>query len=122
VDSGSKLIRRFDPELNLSLAAVDIPNPSLSSIAVKDGGLEMLGSSAGMINTAAIESSVLTASKPITAVAAAAAIAAPSAIAATARIDRSIVGAAASATPKKVAVLICGDVAESGYDEFWNDV
>ena len=39
------------------------------------------------------------------------------------KINKSIAAAAVEMfkQPQKYAVLICGDVAESGYDEFWND-
>ena len=109
VDGDNAQIRRYDPEMKLSLAAVAIPDSSLSEIAIKDGGLEMLGSSAGQVKMVPLDSKILTASKSIAAIS-------------TATIDRGIIDSGMVLATKKVAVLICGDVAESGYDEFWNDI
>jgi hypothetical protein len=95
--------------MRLALAAIDVQNPNLTGIAIKDGALEALAPSSGKIIMASLDSASLISSKPIAATA-------------TMTLNRAALDAGLALATKKVAVLICGDVAESGFDEFWNDV
>ena len=107
VDQRSKKLRTFSPALKLSANAINLP--------VDDArGLLISGSTAEILSNAKKGVAKLTLSKQ--------AIAAPiKIITALKPILVAIKIPPIIAFPRKFAVLITGDVAESGYDEFWND-
>lgn len=105
LEADRKNIRRFDEAMQLSEARSDIAVSDGRGLIVRDDGVQVLSPSRRSIERLNIDVSRLVRSAPIHATISAAVAAA----------------VVAAAMPQKYAVLICGDVAESGYDEFWND-
>lgn len=105
LEADRKNIRRFDGALQLSEARSDIAVSDGRGLIMRDDGVRILSPSRKTIERLQIDTSKLVRSAPIHGT-----------------ISTTVASAIVSAlTPQKYALLICGDVAESGFDEFWND-
>lgn len=107
VDRRSAQLRCFDRSLKLSPDRISIPVGDARGLVIQGNKVKVLSPSkrgiVEFLTPVAVTSLALAPWKLTTPVRVA--------------IDLSRV----QLTPRKFAVLICGDVAESGYDEFWND-
>lgn len=105
-DAGSMELRRYDEALQLSAEPLQLDTQP-KGIAVEDKNVALLNTEAAKLKVS-VDASSLIASGPVVAT-----------------IDKTTlipgIAAGVALRSKKVAVLICGDVAESGYDEFWSD-
>jgi len=110
LDGSSKQLRRFDSNMKLSADALSVTDPKPKGIFAKDNAVGILSGEANRLQVNPINIAALLASKPISI------------------LDRSaasskviIFPGALSVAGTKVAVLICGDVAENGFECFWSD-
>jgi len=107
VDRESSLLRCFDRSLKLSADRIALPVADARGLAIKGAKVKVLSAAKqGLVEFStplAVTSLAIAPWKLMTPV--------------RVKIDPVIV----TPLPRKFAVLICGDVAESGYDEFWND-
>lgn len=106
-DAGSLELRRYDQALQLSVDTLQL-DARPKGIAVQDERVSILDTGAEKLEMKPLDASALIASSPLVATINKATL-----------IPGLSIGVLVRA--KKVAVLICGDVAESGFDEFWSD-
>ena len=103
LDGDNQQVRRFDRAMKLNLNAVAIPVDRARGFVIKGQQIKVLSSDRTIkkatINIAKLRVDKVMVARPIL------------------KISDLVVMLA----PQKYAVLICGDVAESGFDEFWND-
>lgn len=99
-------VRRFDGNLKLANARTEVDSPDGRGLIVTDQGISILSPSKRTIERLKVDTTKLIQSSTITQM-----------------LDPVVVAVAAGviSAPQKYAVLICGDVAESGFDEFWGD-
>ncbi len=104
LDAENSQLRLFDSALRLSTKAIDLQAPDPMGIVIRDNEVRVLTPSDRSIRILKPDLKVLTAPQlePMW------------------QIKEIVIGPI-TALARKYALLICGDVAESGYDEFWND-
>jgi len=105
LDGASNKIRLLDSNLKLNLEAIDVPTLDPKGLIIRDNEVKVLSPTEKSIivmkpNLSAIQ---LIKPEPIW------------------QIRTDIVIGPILAMARDYALLICGDIAESGYDEFWND-
>jgi hypothetical protein len=106
LEANRQSVRRLDSQLRLSHARTDIEVQDGKGLIVSDEGVSILSPSKRSIERLRLDTSkLIRASTQI------------------AMVNPAVIQAIiqAMAAPQKYAVLICGDVAESGFDEFWGD-
>ena len=107
VDERSGLLRTYDRRLNLSSKGISIPVKDAIGVVIQDSRVEVLSPKKSSIVQMTVSPKVLNAAvqriRPVK----------PELL--------KVVIPALVKFPRNFAVLICGDVAESGYNEFWND-
>jgi hypothetical protein len=106
LEADRQAIRRLDSNLQLSLQQVDVPVQDGRGLVMSDQGAKVLSPGRKSIENIKFDTGIMVQS----------------------RLIKDLVSSKVSAgaitaimAPQKYAVLICGDVAESGFDEFWND-
>ncbi len=109
LDAENSQLRAFDSAFKLNLKAVNLNVTDPRGIVIRDDGVRVLTPSERSITTVKPDLQVLKTPQPET-----------SKIAAVKPDILKLVGPL-TALQRNYALLICGDVAESGYDEFWND-
>jgi len=104
LDAENSQLRSFDSALRLNTKAIDLQAPDPMGIVIRDNEVRVLTPSDRSIRILKPDLKVLTAPQlaPIWKA-------------------KDIVIGPITALARDYALLICGDVAESGYDEFWND-
>ena len=106
VDQRSKLLRTFSPKLKRSSTAIKLPVDDARGLLIKGSAVEILSTKKkGIAKLTASPTAIAAPIKLITAIK-------PILV----KIKFPIL-----TIPRKFSVLITGDVAESGYNEFWND-
>jgi hypothetical protein len=110
LDGSSKQLRRFDSNMKLSADAISLTAPMPKGIFATDNAVELLSGEANHLQVKPINTASLLISKPIS-------IQDRSA----ARARATIFPGSIPLTGTKVAILICGDVAENGFECFWSD-
>lgn len=111
LDESSKQLRRFDSNMKLSADAISLADLKAKGILAINSDVQILSAEANKLQVMPLNAAAMVASVP------------------TGIADRSIAsskvtlnpGAAAIAQGSKIAVLICGDMAENGFEEFWSD-
>jgi hypothetical protein len=110
LDGSSRKLRRFDSNMKLSADALSVTDPKPKGIFARDDAVGILSGEAGRLQVNSMNIAALLASQPIS------------------FLDRSAASSKVAVFPgaivaagAKVAMLICGDVAESGFEEFWSD-
>lgn len=113
-DGDSRNLRRYDERLQLNLNAVSLPVGTRGIVLTSRGALLLLPGFSRLqilqVNT-----------EPLQTQSSAAVVAPPSRAMMIIPDHGTGGGTGVPPKPQKIAVLICGDLAESGYDEFWND-
>ncbi|MFB3764718.1 MAG: C13 family peptidase [Methanotrichaceae archaeon] len=111
IDGRSKQLRRYDSSMKLSADSISVTDQKPKGIFAMDDRIQILSTEANNLQVKPINAAILVASKPT------------SIIDSSATRSRATLnpGAIAAAQGTKVAVLICGDVAENGFEEFWTD-
>jgi len=104
LDSQNSQLRLFDSALRLSTKAIDLQAPDPMGIVVRDNEVRVLTPADRSIRILKPDLKVLTAPQ----------------LAPIWKAKDLVIGPI-TALARDYALLICGDVAESGYDEFWND-
>lgn len=108
LDAENSQLRTFDATFRLNLKAVDLNIADPRGIVIRGGEVKVLTPADRSITTIKPDLSALVAPQ------------ANNTVAASIK-PRIIASGILAALAQKYALLICGDVAESGYDEFWND-
>ena len=111
LDESSNQLRRFDSDMKLSADAISITDRMAKGILAADSAVQILSSEANKLRVMPVNAAAMMASMPISV------------------SDRSLAssrvalapGTIAVAQGSKIAMLICGDVAENGFEEFWSD-
>ncbi|OPY53514.1 MAG: Peptidase C13 family protein [Methanosaeta sp. PtaU1.Bin112] len=111
LDGSSNQLRRFDSDMKLSADSVLVADRMAKGILAADSAVQILSAEANRLKVTPVNAATMVASMPI-------GIADRSIASSKVSLDT---GAAAIAQGSKVAVLICGDVAENGFEEFWSD-
>lgn len=106
VDRQSQLLRRFDAALKLSPKS--LPTPEGARAVMVDG--DQIRAIADGVPT------IVKKTAPVSAV-----LRTPSQLAISPAVIEKLKDIVAANVVKKYALLVCGDVAESGFDSFWND-
>lgn len=104
LDAENSQLRLFDSALGLNIKAIDLQAPDPMGIVIRDNEVRVLTPSDRSIRILKPDLKVLTVPQlePIWKA-------------------KDIAIGPITALARDYALLICGDVAESGYDEFWND-
>ncbi|OPZ63823.1 MAG: Peptidase C13 family protein [Firmicutes bacterium ADurb.Bin506] len=110
LDAENSQLRAFDSAFKLNLKAVDLNVADPRGIIIRPDGVRVLTPSERSITTVKPSLEVLKVPE----------VASSSSIV---QLKPGVIKAIGSITPlaRDYALLICGDVAESGFDEFWND-
>lgn len=106
LDGQGQKLRRFDAAMKLSMDAIKVPVSDGKGIVIRENDVRVLSPSEKSITRFQLSSNALLSMQVLS----------PSIRTSISRIDIGVL-----LVPQKYAVLICGDVAESGFDEFWND-
>lgn len=104
LDSENSQLRLFDASLKLSIKAIDLHVPDPKGIVIRDNEVRVLVPSERSITILKPDLKVLTTSQLEPGL----------------KLSDIVIGPVLTMA-RDYALLICGDVAESGFDEFWND-